>query len=242
MTSILTIMGNFTCVISGVFWSTSYYSMPPIRFLRWRSGVMVRWFLMVQRWWWEYFVAEIQFWRWSEFYRWSESSPPGQFYWGTIVVGANFILPGQNPVGHIPWDGPGVFFHRENTWQNLTHYWNANFPWICLGISWYFCNYNDTDFISFYAKVCGRYGIFLYIRLQYVLGVCPNMSQGTRAPSRTFRTERRIIHVGFREIVCRKGARKVKELIILHLHFTPHWLFDIITVGIVIAVGVSIKQ
>ena len=39
---------------------------------------------------------------------------------------------------------------------------------------------------------------------------------------RTYRTEHRIIHVGFREILYSKGARKVEELEMLHLHFTPH--------------------
>ena len=45
-------------------------------------------------------------------------------------------------------------------------------------IGLYFCTYDDADFISSYAKVCVRYGIFLYIRLQYVPGDCPGMSRG----------------------------------------------------------------
>ena len=53
------------------------------------------------------------------------------------------------------------------------------FNWLLTG------TYDDTDFISSYAKVIVRYGMFLYIRLQYVPGVCPNMSRGKRAPCGT---------------------------------------------------------
>ena len=80
---------------------------------------------------------------------------------------------------------PGVFVSRDNYWQHLTHYWDANFPRRCLGISWYFCTYDDKYFIILYAKVCIRYSMFLYIRLQYALVIWPNMSRGTRAPCGT---------------------------------------------------------
>ena len=38
--------------------------------------------------------------------------------------------------------------------------------------------YDDKYLISSYAKVCLRYCMFLYIRVQYVPGVCPNMYWG----------------------------------------------------------------
>ena len=76
----------------------------------------------------------MQFARWSEFYPWSEFCPPGQLSPRTIVVGANFVFPGQNPGGHG--DGPGSFrspgqqlttldtllgrkFSREMSWDKL---------------------------------------------------------------------------------------------------------------------------
>ena len=46
---------------------------------------------------------------------------------------------------------------------------------VILYLKWYI-------FISVYAKVCVRYGLFLYIRLQYVPVFPPNMSQGKRPP------------------------------------------------------------
>ena len=45
--------------------------------------------------------------------------------------------------------------------------------------------YDDTYFISSYAKLCVYYGMFLYIRVQYVPGVWPNMSRGTQDPCGT---------------------------------------------------------
>ena len=45
--------------------------------------------------------------------------------------------------------------------------------------------------------------------------------------------------VGFHEIMYRKGARKVKELVMIHLNFTPHSICDIIAVGIGVEFGVS---
>ena len=56
--AILMIMGKLTCVISHFCWSTSYYVLSPLCFLLWQSGVTVRWFLIVQQWWWDNFVAE----------------------------------------------------------------------------------------------------------------------------------------------------------------------------------------
>ena len=46
------------------------------------------------------------------------------------------------------------------------------------------------------------------------------------------------MHVGFREILYQKGDRKVEELVMLHLHFTPHCPHDIIAAGVGVAVGV----
>ena len=184
MMAILTSMGQLTWVISGVCWYTSYSAVPPLHFIWWWSGVMVRWLLMVKWWWRDYFFAEIQFWHWVEFYCWSDFCPPGKFSWEKIFIGSNFVFPGQNNVGHVPWDGPRSF---RSPVQHLTHYWDANCPERCLGISWYFCTYNDTDFISLHAKVCVRYDMFICIRLQYAPGICPNISQGTRAPYGTRR-------------------------------------------------------
>ena len=45
--------------ISGVYWYISYSVLSHFCFLQWWSGVMVRWFLMVQWWWWDKFFAAI---------------------------------------------------------------------------------------------------------------------------------------------------------------------------------------
>ena len=176
---ILTSMGQLTCVISGVCWSTSYSFVSPLRFLRWQIGAMMIGFLMLQWWWWDYFTVAIQFGCWSEFYRWSDFLPPGRCPGGQFSLERIFCLPGKLSCGTFPvglsWDfcAPG---------KHLTHYWDVICPKRCLGIIWYLCTYDDTYLIRLYVKVCVRYGMFLYIRLQYVPGVCPNMSRGTLSP------------------------------------------------------------
>ena len=114
---------------------------------------------------------------------------PGQFSWATIVVGTNFVFPGKN-IGEmsrvtVPGDGTVNFRSPGQLLTTLDTLLGRNCPGKCLGISCYFCSYDDTDFICSYEKLCVRYGMFLYIRLQYVLGVCPNMSWGTRPPCGT---------------------------------------------------------
>ena len=73
-------------------------------------------------------------------------------------------------LGDISWDNfLGHLIDQEN-------YQDANCPRICTGIGWYFCTYDDTYLISLYAKVCVRYGIFLYIRLstpREIVPACP---------------------------------------------------------------------
>ena len=54
---------------------------------------------------------------------------PGTFSWGTIVVGENFVLPGNYPGGNFPWDCPGSFLAL---WQHLTTsdtIWWRHFSW-----------------------------------------------------------------------------------------------------------------
>ena len=111
-----------------------------------------------------------------------------------FVVGVNFFPRDNCPGVHCRWSKkflhgkkyrrtvPWFFVSRYNTWQHLRHYWGVHFPGRCLGIFWYFFTYNDTDYISLYAKVCIRYGMFLYICLQCVPVVFPNISRGTRDP------------------------------------------------------------
>ena len=95
---------------------------------------------------------------WRKFRRTGKTT--GEIYQGTIL---------------------GVFVPWDNYWQHLTHYWDANFPGRCLGISCYFCTYYGTYLISSYTKVCVRYVMFLYIHLQCIHGVYPKISQVTLA-------------------------------------------------------------
>ena len=53
---------------------------------------------------------------------------------------------------------------------------------------------------------------------------------------KTLRTENVIIHVGFGEIMYCKVYCKVEELVIIHLHLTPHLPSNVI-VGNVVKVG-----
>ena len=103
--------------------------------------------------------------------------------WETIIIGAYFFSSWNIILGEM-YHGTllEVFLPRNNTEQNLTHYCDAVYLRRCIGISWYFCTYNDTDLIGSYTKVCVHYGMFLFVHLQYVPGDFPNMSQGTLTP------------------------------------------------------------
>ena len=143
---------------------------------------MVIWWncLMVNRLFADTFPSMVKLWRGKiQFARWSEFCPPGRCTGGELFLDRilscwEIILGGMSHGNFL-----GVFFPQENTKQHLTHYWGVICPRICLGIIWYFYTYDGTDFISSYAKVCVHYGMFLYIRLQYVPGFCPNISRGT---------------------------------------------------------------
>ena len=104
---------------------------------------------------------------------------PGKIVLSEKICWSKFRLPGKNPGVNVPGDGPRIFLFPGTTIDNTQQqYWDVNFPEKYLGIIWYFCTYYDKDYISSYMKLCISYGILLYIRLQYVPGVCPNMSRG----------------------------------------------------------------
>ena len=158
-------MGKISCVIFVVCWSTYYYLLSLLCFLQWWSCVTLIWLIMVQKLLRYYYFAAIQFACWSNLFSWSKFPLPGRFPGGQLLLEWNFSL----------WQSPGKILPLG---LNLTHYWDASCPGRCPGIGWYFCTYDDTELISLYAKVCVRYGIFLYIRPQYVSIDPPNISMG----------------------------------------------------------------
>ena len=141
---------------------------------------------MVNRFFWNTFPSMVKWWKGEcnffvgVYFFLRENCPGRKLSLEQILSSQDKIL-GDMSRGTVP----GVFIPWDNYWQHLTHYWGANCPGKCLGISRYFCTYDDTYFISSYAKLCVHYGMFLYICVHYVLGVCPNISQGTRAPCGT---------------------------------------------------------
>ena len=154
-------------------------------------GVMVIWWNcpMVNRFFWETFPSIVKWWkvkmqfaRWSEFCYWGEFFPPGHCPGGKlsleIILSSWHIILEDMSCGIVL----GVFVSRYNTWKHLTHYWDTICPRRCPGISLYFRTYDDTDLISSYTNLCVFYAMFFCIRLQYVLGDCPDISWGTLSP------------------------------------------------------------
>ena len=91
------------------------------------------------------------------------------FEYVNMFGGSEFFPPGHVP-GDISWYSfLGHFVTQDNSR-------GSNCPRISPGIGWYFCNYDDTDLISLYAKGCVRYGIFPYIHLSTsweIVPACP---------------------------------------------------------------------
>ena len=92
----------------------------------------------------------------------------------------------------LDWISPREIVSKEISWDN--HRENL-YPRTTLGklpgknlykeMSWVrvvLCNYEDTDLIILYVKGCVRYGMFIYMCIQYVLGDFPDMSRGRQVP------------------------------------------------------------
>ena len=127
--------GRLTFVVSVFYWSPFYCSPQFLCLIQWKGGVIVRWFLVVD-WWWYY-----------------------DFGCGNFAIGycrSKFCSSWRVP-GDISWDNlQGYFVSQENSSS-------LNCPGIFPRIVWYFCTLKYTDLVSSYAKRCIRYNIFLYI-------------------------------------------------------------------------------
>ena len=138
MISLPVIMGQITCVISGVCCSTSY------------DVLSIFHFLWLYYYWWcrydgeKFFLQQFchqQFACWREFYCYSDFFLPGRV-WGDI---SRYSF----PVNFVAQD----------------HSQDENCPGRCRGIRDYFYTNNDISYIRSYAKGCVCWGIFIYMHL-----------------------------------------------------------------------------
>ena len=133
---------------------STLYSVPSSFYLlQCRSGETVWWLLMMEQWWCNNFSrGNVSICDCAIGCCLSKSPPPMIFTEGYPLTQYSEF-----------------FFTQDNSLD-------ANLPNKYTRIVWYFCNYNNTDFMSFYEKVCIHDGMFIIIHpitSQEILLTCP---------------------------------------------------------------------